>query len=79
MSGRLNRAGASLWLLRYAVRGWNQRVAAPPSPVPDARWALDEVRSELGDVPVVLLGHSMGDPAHPDFMCVQHACRSIVP
>ena len=28
--------------------------------MPDARWALDEVRRELGDVPVVLLGHSMG-------------------
>ena len=59
-SGRLNRAGASVWLLRYGVRGWNERVASPPSPVPDARWALDEVRRELGDVPVVLLGHSMG-------------------
>ena len=31
-----------------------------PSPVPDARWALDEVRRELGELPVVLLGHSMG-------------------
>ena len=31
-----------------------------PVPVPDARWALDDVRRELGDVPVVLLGHSMG-------------------
>ena len=35
-------------------------MARLPSPVPDARWALDEVRRELGDVPVVLLGHSMG-------------------
>ena len=60
VAGRLNRAGASVWLLRYGVRGWNERVASPPSPVPDARWALDEVRRELGDVPVVLLGHSMG-------------------
>lgn len=60
VAGRLNRAGASVWLLRYALRGWNDRVSAPPSPVPDARWALDEVRRELGDVPVVLLGHSMG-------------------
>jgi pimeloyl-ACP methyl ester carboxylesterase len=60
VSGRLHRAGASVWLLRYGIRGWNERVASPPSPVPDARWALDEVRRELGDVPVVLLGHSMG-------------------
>jgi pimeloyl-ACP methyl ester carboxylesterase len=58
--GRMNRAGVSVWLLRYSVRGWNARVASPPSPVPDTRWALDEVRRELGDVPVVLLGHSMG-------------------
>ena len=65
VTGRLNRAGVSVWLLRYGVCGWNQRNGrslglARPSPVPDARWALDEVRRELGDVPVVLLGHSMG-------------------
>ena len=28
--------------------------------MPDARWALEEVRRAHGDVPVVLLGHSMG-------------------
>jgi predicted esterase len=60
VAGRANSAGVSVWLLRYQVRGWNERVASPPSPVPDARWALDEVRRELGSVPVVLLGHSMG-------------------
>ena len=48
-------ADASTWLLRYGVRGWNDG-----QPVADARWALDEVRRELGQVPVVLLGHSMG-------------------
>ncbi|WP_460713085.1 alpha/beta hydrolase [Nocardioides dilutus] len=48
-------AGASTWLLRYRVRGWNGG-----APVDDARWALGEVRRELGDVPVALLGHSMG-------------------
>ncbi len=60
ISGRLNRAGVDVWLLRYGVRGWNERQADVPSPVPDARWALAEVRRELGEVPVVLLGHSMG-------------------
>jgi alpha-beta hydrolase superfamily lysophospholipase len=60
IAGRLERADVDVWLLRYAQRGWNAQVATPPSPVPDARWALDEVRRELGDVPVVLLGHSMG-------------------
>lgn len=51
-------AGVSTWLLRYRHRGWNDTDS--PSPVPDARWALEEVRRELGEVPVVLLGHSMG-------------------
>jgi predicted esterase len=60
IGGRANRAGVGVWLLRYQVRGWNARAATPPSPVPDARWALDEVRRELGRLPVVLLGHSMG-------------------
>jgi predicted alpha/beta-hydrolase family hydrolase len=57
---RFEQAGVGVWLLRYGVRGWNARTASPPSPVPDARWALDQVRREHGDVPVVLLGHSMG-------------------
>ncbi len=43
-------------MLRYRVRGWND----DGSPVDDARWALDEVRRDHGDVPVVLVGHSMG-------------------
>jgi pimeloyl-ACP methyl ester carboxylesterase len=49
-------AGASVWLLRFARRGWNgggDRIA-------DVRRALDDVRRQLGDVPVCLLGHSMG-------------------
>lgn len=48
-------AGASTWLLRYRVRGWNGG-----APIADARWALEQARRELGDVPVVVLGHSMG-------------------
>ena len=48
-------AGAALRLLRYRRRGWNGG-----APTEDARWALAEVRRELGDLPVVLLGHSMG-------------------
>lgn len=47
--------GAAVRLLRYRRRGWNGG-----APVEDARWALDEVRRELGELPVVLLGHSMG-------------------
>ncbi|MEO6509746.1 MAG: alpha/beta fold hydrolase [Nocardioides sp.] len=53
---RFQEAGASTWLLRFARRGWNGGVDR----IADARRALDDVRRELGDVPVVLLGHSMG-------------------
>ncbi|MFC6288329.1 alpha/beta hydrolase [Nocardioides sp. GCM10027113] len=49
-------AGAATWLVRFRHRGWNNGT----DPVTDARWALDQARRELGDVPVVLLGHSMG-------------------
>jgi predicted esterase len=52
--------GLSLWLLRFGVRGWNAGTGPEPSPVPDARWALDQATAEHPGVPVVLLGHSMG-------------------
>ena len=57
---RLLEQGLSVWLLRYAVRGWNAGAGREPSPVPDARWALDQVAAEHPGLPVVLLGHSMG-------------------
>jgi predicted esterase len=54
---RLRADGVGVWLLRYETVGWNgdgdERIA-------DARWALDRVRVEVGDVPVALVGHSMG-------------------
>jgi pimeloyl-ACP methyl ester carboxylesterase len=49
--------GVAAWILRYRLRGWN---GDEMSTLPDARWALDQVRAELGDVPVVLVGHSLG-------------------
>ena len=52
------RPASGVWLVRYRERGWNggaDRVA-------DARWALDRVRAEHGDVPVVLLGPLDGRP-----------------
>ena len=52
----LEKAGHATWLLRYRERGWNGGVDRAA----DARWALDELRAAHGDVPVVLLGHSMG-------------------
>jgi predicted esterase len=60
ISGRCNREGVHVWLLRYKQRGWNERLGAPPSPVVDARAALAAVGRDLGSLPVVLLGHSMG-------------------
>lgn len=44
--------------MRNSVAGWNDPQA--PSPVPDARQVLARLPELVGDVPVVLLGHSMG-------------------
>lgn len=49
--------GVAVWTLHYRYRGWN---GTERSPVADAQWALDEVRRRHGEVPVVLVGHSMG-------------------
>ncbi|MGV3563018.1 MAG: alpha/beta hydrolase [Nocardioides sp.] len=54
---RLHEAGIASWLLRYRARGWNGQGTGAQE---DARWALEQVRTTYGDVPVVLLGHSMG-------------------
>jgi pimeloyl-ACP methyl ester carboxylesterase len=42
------------------VRGWNGADAAP---VGDARWAAEQCLERFGDVPVGLIGHSMGGRA----------------
>jgi alpha-beta hydrolase superfamily lysophospholipase len=60
LQGAFRRAGLTTYLLRYRLTGWNHRHAELPSPVSDARWALDRVRERHGTLPVVLLGHSMG-------------------
>ncbi|MFF9060306.1 alpha/beta fold hydrolase [Streptomyces sp. NPDC014882] len=49
-----------LGTVRYRVRGWNQDAA---DPLRDARRALAELARLVGDVPVVLVGHSMGGRA----------------
>lgn len=54
------RRGVDVGLLRYRYRGWN---APDLDPVQDARWAVREVRARHGEVPVVLVGHSMGGRA----------------
>jgi pimeloyl-ACP methyl ester carboxylesterase len=49
--------GLSVRLLRYRYRGWNE---PEMHPVADARWALDHLGEHHPNVPVALLGHSMG-------------------
>ncbi|MCZ4121863.1 alpha/beta hydrolase [Streptomyces sp. H39-S7] len=44
----------------YTHRGWN---GAREDPLHDVLRALDALRSEAGEIPVVLLGHSMGGRA----------------
>lgn len=51
------RHGIAVMQLRYRVRGWN---GTEMSPVADARWALQQIQTRYGDVPIVLVGHSMG-------------------
>jgi dienelactone hydrolase len=51
------RHGLAVWTVRYRVRGWNGKEA---SPLADVTSALDQVRERHGDVPIVLVGHSMG-------------------
>jgi alpha-beta hydrolase superfamily lysophospholipase len=53
--------GVAALRLRYRYRGWNAGDGgAEPDPVTDARWALAEIQRRYGDVPVVLVGHSLG-------------------
>jgi pimeloyl-ACP methyl ester carboxylesterase len=56
IAARAHESAVGIWSVRYRERGWNGGVDRTA----DARWALDEVRAAHGDVPVVLLGHSMG-------------------
>jgi len=52
--------GLGVWRLRFRYRGWNKEAA---DPVTDVRWALQRLREQHGDVPIVLVGHSMGGRA----------------
>lgn len=54
------RHGVATDLVHYRVAGWNGRAADAAR---DALWALDDMRGRYGDVPVVLVGHSMGGRA----------------
>jgi dienelactone hydrolase len=53
--------GVGTYLVRYRVAGWNGVAADAYA---DVRWTLDELRERHGpEVPVVLVGHSMGGRA----------------
>ena len=53
--------GLATQLLRYRVAGWNGDAA---DAYVDVRWALERIRAEHGpELPVVLVGHSMGGRA----------------
>ncbi|MFB8024592.1 alpha/beta hydrolase [Streptomyces sp. NPDC056465] len=50
-------SGVRVQRIRYTHRGWN---GSREDPLHDTVRALDALRREAGDIPVVLLGHSMG-------------------
>ena len=58
---RIARAGRRLAVFRLlnSVRGWDSTT----TPVDDTVWALQQVREQLGDLPVALVGHSLGGRA----------------
>ncbi len=58
--GRLEAHGIEPWLLRYRFAGWNGTRADAAN---DTLWALDEVHRRYGNLPLVLVGHSMGGRA----------------
>jgi pimeloyl-ACP methyl ester carboxylesterase len=53
----LRGCGVAVCQPRFEVKGWNGGLA---SPVADLGRVLDEIGSRYGDIPVVLIGHSMG-------------------
>ncbi|MDV6013201.1 alpha/beta fold hydrolase [Haloechinothrix sp. LS1_15] len=55
--GAAARHGIAVWTLRNRFRGWN---APRLDPVRDARWAMARLRARHPEVPVALVGHSMG-------------------
>lgn len=52
--------GLAVWRLLFRHRGWNSEAAHP---MEDVDWALRQLRLRHGDVPIVLVGHSMGGRA----------------
>jgi dienelactone hydrolase len=56
LASRLHAEAVAVRLLRYRTVGWD----GGADKLADARGALDGLHDDLGDLPVVLVGHSMG-------------------
>ncbi len=56
---RAGRGRLATYRLLNSYRGWDTH----HTPVADVRWALGQVRERYGDVPVCLVGHSLGGRA----------------
>ena len=56
LAPQLRQEAVAVRELRYRTVGWNDGA----DKIADARWALARVRDEVGALPVVLVGHSMG-------------------
>jgi dienelactone hydrolase len=55
----VGRGQLAVFRLLNSTRGWDTH----HTPVDDARWALQSIRGQLGDLPVGLIGHSLGGRA----------------
>jgi alpha-beta hydrolase superfamily lysophospholipase len=65
-------SGLAALQLRYRVRGYNEG-----DPVADLEWALSEIARRHGNVPVCMVGHSMG--ARSVLRCAGHeSVRAVV-
>jgi hypothetical protein len=69
----LRGTGIAVCQPRFRVKGWNGELA---SPVADLTGLLDEIGTRFGDIPVVLIGHSMG--ARAAFRAAGHPAVSAV-
>lgn len=58
-AARAGRGRLAVYRLLNSWRGWD----GDHTPVADARWAMSRVRDELGDLPLGLIGHSLGGRA----------------
>lgn len=57
---RRGRGRVAVARLRYRTRGWNSVAGRPPAPVADADWALRQLSDRFGQLPIGLVGHSLG-------------------